>query len=151
MELFQSTRDPKIHIMYLNKIAKDPRRPHKALFNDLKPIILAIVKKFSRLEQMNRLNTQQIAIFIWTLGSLDLEYIHSDGPLWTSIESYLLSTKKLEQLEPIGLSSVSHGFQKANRGTNLLWEEISKQTLAKADQFDRVGISLMINALGRSD
>ena len=58
IKLFESNRNPKYHIQYLNKLSKDPRRLQKNMKNDLKPVIQAIVAKYIRDEQLRRLNTE---------------------------------------------------------------------------------------------
>lgn len=58
LKLFESNRNPKFHIQYLNKLSKDPRRLQKNMKNDLRPVIQAIVNKYMRDEQLRRLNTE---------------------------------------------------------------------------------------------
>ena len=84
------------------------------------------------MNQLRRLNSEQLGILTWSLGNLDLPYVNTAKDLWANIESHLMNESVLASLEPIGITSICYGLQRSSNGSEKLWAAISDVVIKKA-------------------
>ncbi|CDW78039.1 UNKNOWN [Stylonychia lemnae] len=150
-DAIQQSKHPTLEIQMINIISKEIKRIDKHAQRYLDPIINLLTTSFAQSAVLAQLNYEQIGILNWSLGNIDIPNVHKNIKLFEAIENHLLYDIDSDQLAPIGICSIVYTFSKLNIGSELFWQAYGDLVLKKKNDFDNAGISIILNAFGRSE